>query len=222
MNEDHSCPFGMPLTVTIRSLRFGRDGDTVQVQLLLEDGEHREQKSLLLTMEQYCELRPAKGLISEDVYERLESASEFCRALRAGESLLSYGSNSAQMLTRKLLQRGYSREAAVGAADRLAQMGVIDEARDLRREVEKCLRKLWGARRIRTQLWSRGFGSEALSELPMLLEEVDFVRNCTEWIRKHYGTCPSDIEEQRRMMAALSRYGYSVQEIRAAIRALQD
>ncbi len=222
-NDPEDVPFSAsPLIITIRSVRFGQGDDVVQVQLLLENGEHQEQKSLILTVEQYCELHPSKGVISEEMYDQLESADEFCRALRAGESLLSYGSNSAQMLVRKLLQRGYSRDTAMRAADCLVQNGVIDEVRDMHREVEKCLRKLWGARRIRTQLWSRGFGKEALSELPMLLEEVDFVWNCTEWIRKHYGTLPSDADEQRRMMAALSRYGYSVHEIRAAIRSLQE
>ncbi|MBQ8311387.1 MAG: regulatory protein RecX [Clostridia bacterium] len=208
----------VPLKITVRALRAQHDGAEVQVQVLLENGEHQEQKSLLLTMEQYCELKPSKGPISEDLYERLETASELCQALRSGENLLSYGANSVQMLTRKLMQRGYSREIATVAAEHLSEIGLINEARDLRREVERCLRKLWGQKRICAHLWGRGFSAEAIAELPACLEEVDFSENCAALIQKHYGGVPREAEEQRRMLAFLSRYGYSLGEIRAAMK----
>ncbi len=211
----------MPLTITVRSLRAQNDGAEVLVQVLLESGEHREQKSLPLTMEQYCDLKPARGVISEETYERLEEASQLCHALRSGENLLSYGANSVQMLSRKLVQRGFSREIATAAAERLQQMGLIDEESDLRREVEKCVRKLWGSRRISAHLWSRGFSSEVLAELGEILEEIDFETNCATLIQKKYGEVPQNADELRRMTASLSRYGYSLSEIRAAIRTLQ-
>ena len=217
-NNSYSASTSFPLTITVRSLRAQHDGAEVQVQVLLENGEHREQKSLLLTMEQYCELRPVKGQISEELYDRMEAASEMCRALRSGENLLSYGSNSVQMLTRKLMQRGYSREVAMAAAERLASIGLIDEARDLRREVEKCLRKLWGQKRISAHLWSRGFAAEAIAELSSVLEDVDFSKNCALLIQKHYGALPVEADEQKRMIAFLSRYGYSLGEIRSAMK----
>lgn len=212
----------LPLTVTVRSLRAQNDGAEVLVQVLLENGEHQEQRSLPLTMEQYCALKPTRGVISEEAYERLEEASLFCRALRNGESLLSYGANSVQTLTRKLVQRGYPRDVASAAAAHLEARGLIDEEKDMKREVEKSLRKLWGAKRISAHLWSRGFDHEVLSALPALLEEVDFVANCVALVRKHYGALPDDAEELRRMTAFLSRYGYSLPEIRAAFRLLTE
>ena len=139
-----------------------------------------------------------------------------CSALRSGEHLLSYGANSAQMLTRKLMQRGFSKEVASLAVERLCAMGLINERQDLRREVEKCLRKLWGAKRISAHLWSRGFDQEVIRELPALLEEVDFPANCATYIRKHYGEVPDAPNEKKKMVAALCRYGYTLQEIRQA------
>ena len=44
-----------PLTITIRALRAQHEGAEMLVQLLLENGEHQEQKSLVITTEQYCE-----------------------------------------------------------------------------------------------------------------------------------------------------------------------
>ncbi|MBE6629034.1 MAG: regulatory protein RecX [Ruminococcaceae bacterium] len=207
-----------PLTITVRSLRSQHEGAEILVGVLLESGGNKEQKNLPLTAEQYYEIKPTKGEISEEMYERLEEASMLCQALRCGEHLLSYGSNSMQTLARKLTQRGYSREVAQSAAARLCDMGLIDEKKDVRREVEKCLKKLWGSKRISAHLWSKGFAQESLEELPEILNEVDFAENCAALIRKHYGEIPNDSDDFRRMTASLARYGYSVGEIKEALK----
>ena len=211
-----------PLTITIRALRAQHEGAEMLVQLLLENGEHQEQKSLVITTEQYCEFNLTRGPISEETYERIEEAAELCRALRSGESLLSYGANSVQALTRKLVGKGYNREVAATAAERLAGYGLIDEERDMKREVEKCLRKLWGSKRISAHLWSKGYAAETMRGLSELLEDIDFSQNCAALIKKHYGEVPTDADEHRRMIASLSRYGYSIGEIREAIRHLHS
>ena len=211
-----------PLTITIRALRAQHEGAEMLVQLLLENGEHQEQKSLVITTEQYCEFNLTRGPITEEIYEKIEEAAELCRALRSGESLLSYGANSVQALTRKLIGKGYKREVAAQAAERLAGYGLIDEERDMRREVEKCLRKLWGAKRISAHLWSKGYAADTMQGLSELLKDVDFTQNCAALIQKHYGEVPTDSEEQRRMIASLSRYGYAIGEIREAIHLLRE
>ena len=210
-----------PLSITVRALRAQHEGAEMLVQLLLENGEHQEQKSLVITTEQYCEFNLTRGPITEETYEQLEEAAELCRALRSGESLLSYGANSVQALTRKLIGKGYNREVAALAAERLAGYGLIDEERDMKREVEKCLRKLWGTKRIGAHLWSKGYAVQTMQGLAELLAEVDFSANCAALIQKHYGEVPTDADEHRRMIASLSRYGYSIGEIREAIRLLR-
>ena len=214
LHESHR---GQGMLIRIRSLRVQHEGAEVSVGIVITCGEHREQKSLPITTEQYCELKLSVGEISEELYDRLEEASVLCSALRSGEHLLSYGANSAQMLTRKLMQRGFSKEVASLAVERLCTMGLINERQDLRREVEKCLRKLWGAKRISAHLWSRGFDQEVIRELPALLEEVDFPANCATYIRKHYGEVPRETDEMHRMTASLTRYGYSIREIKGAL-----
>ncbi len=211
-----------PLTITVRALRAQHEGAEMLVQLLLENGEYQEQKSLVITTEQYCEFNLTRGPITEEVYEQIEEAAELCRALRSGESLLSYGANSVQALTRKLVGKGYNREVAAAAAERLVGYGLIDEERDMKREVEKCLRKLWGSKRISAHLWSKGYASETMKGLSDLLEDIDFSQSCAALIKKHYGEVPRDTDEHRRMIASLSRYGYSIGEIREAIRLLQQ
>ena len=220
--EQISYGIANPLTITIRALRAQHEGAEMLVQLLLENGEHQEQKSLVITTEQYCEFNLTRGPISEETYERIEEAAELCRALRSGESLLSYGANSVQALTRKLVGKGYNREVAATAAECLAGYGLIDEERDMKREVEKCLRKLWGSKRISAHLWGKGYAAETMQGLSELLGDVDFAENCAALIKKHYGEVPTDADEHRRMIASLSRYGYSISEIREAIRLLRQ
>lgn len=222
MTEETFHQRGSELRITIRSLHAQGDGAEVMLRITLESGEHREERRLLLTTEQYCELKPCRGEISEEFFETLESAAELCAALRCGENLLSFSANSVQLLTQKLMRRGFSRDVAAAAAERLAEMGFINEAADLRREVEKCLRKLWGAKRIGSHLWSRGFGSKAMATLPALLEEIDFSANCAALIRRHYVGIPTDPDEHRRMVASLSRYGYTLTEIRSAIAKIEQ
>ena len=219
----HEISYGVtsPLTITSRALRAQHEGAEMLVQLLLENGEHQEQKSLVITTEQYCEFNLTRGPISEETYEKIEEAAELCRALRSGESLLSYGANSVQALTRKLVGKGYKRDVAAQAAERLAGYGLIDEERDMKREVEKCLRKLWGAKRISAHLWGKGYAAQTMQGLSELLEDVDFAQNCATLVQKHYGEVPTDADEHRRMIASLSRYGYSIGEIREAIRLLR-
>ena len=219
MTEGGIRPSG--LSIRIRSLRAQNEGSEVSLSVLLGDAEHSEQRTLVLKMEQYLELKPTRGEISEELFDRLEEAALFCSAQRCGEHLLAYGANSVQMLTRKIVQHGFSRDLALRAATSLQQKGLIDEDKDLRRETERCLRKLWGSRRISAHLWSRGFAAEALEALPEILSEVDFAANCATLVRKHYGELPGDAEEMRRMTASLTRYGYSISEIRAAFSILR-
>lgn len=215
-------PTSMPLTITVKSLRAQHEGAEIMVSVLLENGEHREQRNLILSTEQYYELRPTRGVIDEELFERLEAASDLCRAIRCGENLLSYGSNSTQMLAQKIARHGFRRDVALAAAQKLSERGLIDEQGDMRREVEKCLRKLWGAKRIGAHLWSRGFDSEVMATLPEILQDVDFSANCAALIRKHYGALPSEPSEERRMVASLGRYGYTIGEIRGAMRIVAE
>lgn len=205
------------VSITVRSLRAQHDGAEILVSIWIERGDQREQKSLPLTVEQYTVLKPKRGTITEEEYDLLEEASMLCGAIRCGENLLAYGLNSTQMLAQKIARHGFRREIAMQAAQKLREKGLINEEKDLEYEVEKCLRKLWGSKRIRAHLWNRGFDSETMAHLPELLAEVDFVTQCESLIRKHYGEVPVDLGEQKRMIASLGRYGYSLNEIRVAI-----
>ncbi len=206
----------------IRSIRALGNGERIEVTVSLECGENREDRRFPLTAGQYYELNLKKGEISEEVFDAIERASRLTSAVRCGENLLSFGANSALALTRKIMRHGYTQSEASDAVAYLQSLGLIDEWSDLCREVEKCLRKHWGAERIRGHLWSRGYDRETMSRLPELFETVDFPDHCAALLRKQYGGLPSDREERNRVTAALYRYGYQLDEIKEAFKRLQQ
>ena len=208
--------------ITLLSLRAVNDGAAVAIKLLLENGEQREERQLTVSTEQYCELKPRRGRITAELYEQLEAAAQLSAAVQSGARLLAYGANTEDFLTKKLMRRGYSRAVAAEAASSLKAKGLIDEDQILIREVEKCLRKLWGAGRIRAHLYSRGFDSASISRLEELLADVDLVGACFALIGKHYARLPDEGDERRRLIAFLSRYGYSLTEIRSAFARMQS
>lgn len=211
-----------PVSVEIVGMRASGSGEELKLTVEIRSGEHSETKVLCLTTGQYRELKPVIGEISRTCFEQLEQASRLCTALHCGERLLAYGPNTAQTLMQKLRKRGFTREEACAAVAQLGRMGLIDEESDLQREVEKCLKKLWGSGRIRAHIQSRGFDWEVLSALPDILEGIDFTANCVLLLRKHYGRLPDDPAERRRVIAGLYRYGYTTDEIRRADRLLRE
>lgn len=206
--------------ITLSRFRARNDGAEIEVTVLLESGEHREEKCLTVSAEQYYDLKLCKGEISRSVYERLEEAALFYHALQSGERILAYSANTERMLRQKLMRKGFSAELSRRVSERLCADGLLNEKKDLEHEVEKCLRKLWGSRRISAYLYSKGFSEEATSLLPELLQTVDFPSQCAQLIRKRYGEIGESTEERRRMFAGLVRYGYSVSEIKEAVHRL--
>ena len=82
---------GDSMLISIRSLHAQNEGAEVALRIVIENGELREERRLILTTEQYCELKPMRGEICEEYYDALESASQLCAAIRAGEHLLPTG-----------------------------------------------------------------------------------------------------------------------------------
>lgn len=210
-----------PLVITVRDIREQSGGDAVAISVLLAAGTRSEHRTLVIGISDYAVLKPRKGTVTEEEFEALEAAARLFAAMRCGEKLLAYGANTRLMLVRKIMRHGYSREESETAADRLSGFGLIDEEGDLQREVEKCLRKLWGEGRIRNHLYARGFSREAMETLPEVLSEVDFPGNCRRLIEKQYGSLPQSGDEERRMIACLYRYGYRMDDIRSAVRMLR-
>ena len=186
-----------------------------------EEGRPRsEVRELSLLIDKYTELRPSKGEIDEIFFEQLVMAAEFSAAVTAGAKMLAFGANTKRGLAQKLVQKGYAREAAIEAAEYLADKGYISEMRDACREAENQVKKLRGRNRVVAALSEKGFDDDALSAALDYLDTVDFVERCATLIRKRYDGLLADADSRRKLAASLMRNGYTMREIREAMSTL--
>ncbi len=204
-------------SVVIRSVSRVENEPYLSLNVEISSDGRREKRVLVIPDKVYFELKLQKGEIDTDVFDRLESESKVCAAYRRGLSILGYGANSERALSRKLTQKGFDKESAQAAAAALKSEGCINEERDAEREVEACLKKCWGERRIVAKLYEKGYSDEAIASARSILDDVDFPELCAKLIKKRYAPLPTEQKAREKAIAALMRYGYSLSEIRQAI-----
>ncbi len=179
---------------------------------------------LYLLIEQYADLHPQVGVVTEETAEALVAAGKLCAAVRRGMRLLGYGDRSARRLAYQLAAKGVERETAEAAAAYLVEKGLIQEDNSACLRASAGVRKLWGPRRIRDDLRANGYTSDAVEEAMESLADVDFEANCVTLIRRKYrtelsdGTLLSDRSARQKLTAALMRLGYDSDNVRAALR----
>ena len=152
--------------------------------------------------------------------ERLEELSTLSQQHRAREKvlyLLEYRSHSKKELADKI-SRVTTREAAQEAADRMEELGLIDDetyAADCAREL--VFRKGFSYSRARFELQRKGIDREtaeyALDEL-----HADWDDILRTLIQRRYSHCLQNEKDRRRAVNALLRLGYRYDEIRPLLR----
>lgn len=192
----------------------------LSVTLLVRCRESTEiqRHHICLLLGQFAVLKPTVGEVTMDMAEALLEAGRISRAIQKGMELLGYGAMSRRRLVSKLTARGFEPDLAEGAADYLEEKGYLSEDDAAIRFAEQGLRKLWGPRRIREDLFARGFAADVVAQAMEELASVDFGENCALVISKKYGSVPEDPGSRRKMVAALMRLGYTSEHIREAMR----
>lgn len=186
--------------------------------LLSGDDGKREKRKLLLFTEQYLELGIHKGsVLDEEGFDELEGLSRVCMAMRKGSDLLSYSSSSRVRLAQRLRSKGIDKESTSLAADRLAEIGAINEELDVERLVASSLKKLWGKKRIYRELCTKGYDRELVSDELSKVDDDTWVQNCIALFRKKHRAFTKDPQVQQKIIASLVRYGYSFSEIKQAL-----
>ena len=205
--------------MTVSIVAISARGENVSVAFEIREGEHCQKESVLLSAAQFADLGLRCGESTTEQYDAAKSASQIRQAVQRGLYLLGYGSCSAYALTRKLVAKGIVREFAEEAVAELTRRGYLNESVDALREAERCVAKRWGTKRIAEDLRAKGFSLDSVRAALYALEdaEVDWVSLCAERIRARWNEIPSDPKERQRLLATMSRYGFSTSEIREAI-----
>lgn len=153
----------------------------------------------------------------DDLKEIIELSNER-RAKEKALWLISYRSHSKKELTDKL-KRTYDEQSAQKAADRMEELGLIDDLEFARQYAKKLVyTKKMSVRAATYELQRKGIDKAAAEEV---LSELDFdaQTQIIEFINKKYKNI-NDEKIRRRAVAALQRLGYGWEDIKQALDAL--
>ncbi len=168
-----------------------------------------------------------------------KSGAEACRSdsddysdsekacINSALNILVYANNTEKKLREKLYRKGYEKTTVDTAIDYVKGKGYIDENAQILDAAELlATAKLYGKKRIAVELYKKGFKRDAIASIDYAELGIDFVAGCAAMICR---TCRlRDDEEKRRFVpddrqiGALIRYGYSVGEIREAVKLLHE
>ncbi len=125
-------------------------------------------------------------------------------------------------LTRKLRKRGAPDELIEAALQRLAEEGLLSEARYLESFIAYRARAGYGPQRIREELGQRGL---ARSDIEQALRDsgIDWFEQLREtWQRKFAGQLPADVRERAQQGRFLTYRGYSLEMIGRLLRGCDE
>ncbi len=167
-------------------------------------------------------LQPGDELTDEQLHE-LILASDTRRAHEKALYLLEHRDHSKRELVEKITRTAASREAAQAAADRMEELGLVDDENYARRRAKELfLSKQYGPLRVRQELRQKGIAPELVDSLIEEYSQCDDGQLPLENIRgvlaKKYPGWQEDERQRRRAFAALQRRGYSYEQIREGMR----
>lgn len=199
------------------------------ITVKLSTGQHEEVRTFpvfryFLKNPIFGGMPPAVGeFLGAEKYEALEFAEECSNAAVRAVSFLSFGDNTARKLSEKLRQKGFSKAAAAEAVRFCVEKRYINEEEQLRRLMEQlCERKKYGLRRIRQEIFIKGFSDDAVkSVFEETAAELDFDAAVTDRVRKLGADAFSTPEKKKKNVSSLLRYGFSMDEINRALKTLQ-
>lgn len=182
------------------------------VQLYL-DGEAAVKLDAATAQE--ARLRVGMELDDEELHELLQK-SDAARAKEKALYLLEHRPHAKRELERKL-SRTVGEEAAQAAADRMEELGLVDDADYAARLAQELARKGYAFSRTVQELVRRGVDRELAQEAAREASP-DPEEAIRRLIQRKYERRLGDEQGRRQTAAALQRLGYRWEEIRSALR----
>lgn len=148
-------------------------------------------------------------------------ASELKRCKDKAMWLISFRDHSRRELVDKL-RRDYSEDCCEQTADRMVELGLIDDERYARRYSADLINlKHLSYRGVRQKLAEKGISRELIDEVAEELE-IDEEQQIRTIIDKKYSRVMNDEKGRRRAYNALMRLGFSYQDIKSVMAEYTD
>lgn len=176
-----------------------------------------------LKREPFLGLLPATGeFLNTEEYEALVFADACTRATLKAADFLAYGDNTEKQLYEKLCRKGFPKEACAAAVGFCVEKHYIDEEAQLRRFMDMlCTRKKYGLRRIRQEIYQKGFSDRAVKAVfSDMAQTLDFDSAVRSRVKKLGADAFSAPDKKKRATASLLRLGFSYSEIQRAVKAV--
>ena len=165
--------------------------------------------------------RNYKEINEEELTELLDAVS-FRRAYNKGLDYLSRRPYGTKELIKKLCEKGYEKESAEKACDRLLELGLLNDegfAKILASELYE--RKGYGIKRIKQELIFRGIDRE-IAENTVESLDIDTQSRIILVIKKKYINKLGDEKGRKRAIDGLLRLGYSYADIKSALNSISE
>ncbi len=144
---------------------------------------------------------------------------EIRRAREKALILLSYSDYTEKRMREKLTASGFSQTVVDEVMIYLTERRYINEPVFLRSFCEYCVtKKLYGKRKLLAEIKEKGFDRTCVEdELESILLDFDFVEICKKQIEKAKRVDLGDKVSREKLIASLTRKGFSLSEIKAAL-----
>lgn len=149
----------------------------------------------------------------------VKAAANRSLALRRAAALLASRDLSRRELTDHLTRKGVSPEDAEAAADRMAELGVLNDAACAAAWVRRGVERGWGPRRVEAELFHRGIDRDTQREAMASVE--DWTAVALSWLRRR-GEDPADPAARKKLADGLARRGFDWDCIHDALRVLEQ
>lgn len=158
------------------------------------------------------------SLLSDEQLHTLIRDSEKYRANERALYLLEFRSHSQKELREKIKRSGISQEAAQEAAEKMEEIGLLDDAA-YAKNLAKTLfeRKKYGYRRVRQELRLKGISPEISEQVLAEFEPEDVSVVIRDLLERKYPSYTEDEKVKKRAVAAMLRFGYQYDDIRRAM-----
>lgn len=179
---------------------------------------------MLVSEEQYARFDIKEGDRIDDAhFLKIREEMIFDNARRQAFTILSYGENNRKSLIQKLRAKGFSPDVCENIADYMEHRGYIDEKKQIGLLCDTYLRKKFGKLKIKSELIAKGYKREDVEAyVSRNLSEVNFADNCAYIIENKYCPLPRESQEIAKMMGALMKYGYTIGDIKEAVRMVME
>lgn len=153
--------------------------------------------------------------LSSEAFEALDFGEAATNATVKAVSMLAYTDRTAKKLGEQLRKKGFSREATDAAVGFCVEKRYIREEEQLVRLMTLlCEKKLYGVRRIRNEVYQKGFAKEVVDAVwEDTLCTLDFEQAIDKRMENLKREAFSTPKEKQKTYAALMRYGFSADEI---------